>query len=85
MADNSSYSGTFGVASYFGVINGTALGMYTTVTNTSWSNICAYFGCTFLAGRWIASVCDERIKKNLKDINDDIALQKHISNTTKNI
>ena len=28
-----------------------------------------------MAGRWIASVCDERIKKNLEDINDDTALQ----------
>jgi hypothetical protein len=69
-------STTFGVASYFGVLNGTALGMYTTVTNTNWANISAYFGGTLLAGRWIASVCDERIKKNMEDINDDTALQK---------
>ncbi len=74
VADGSKAS-SFSASSYFGVLNGTPVGMNTSAA-TSYANICAYFGGTLLAGRWITSVCDKRIKKNLEDIKDDTAIIK---------
>ena len=47
--------------------------MSTTGTK-SYYYISIYSAGVFLAGRWIASVCDERIKRYIDDINDDTAL-----------
>ena len=68
-------TGTFASSAYFGVLNGTPYGVQTTGA-TSFNAVSAYIRGTLLAGRWIASVSDERIKRDIEDINDDEALQK---------
>ena len=43
---------------------------------TYFSDVCAFFGSTIWVNSWIVSSSDERIKKEIEDINDDYALQK---------
>ena len=43
------------------------------------TDVCAIFGSSIWVYSWIASSSDERIKKNIEDINDDSALQKILS------
>jgi len=50
---------------------GTAL----TASTTSFTDCCANFGSTILVGSWIASSSDIRIKKEIRDVDKDEALQ----------
>ena len=49
---------------------------FNTNTFTYFSDVCAFFGSTIWVNSWIVSSSDERIKKEIEDINDDYALQK---------
>ena len=42
-------------------------------------DVCAIFGSSIWVYNWIVTSSDERIKKNIEDINDDSALQKILS------
>ena len=42
---------------------------------TYFNDVCAYFGSTIWSASWITSSSDTRIKKEIDDINDDVALQ----------
>ena len=71
--DGSSALTSFSYSMYFGIL-GTQGYYLTTVFDTTYNYISAYFNGVIIVGRWIAAVCDERIKGNLQDINDDTTL-----------
>ncbi|NBO50157.1 MAG: tail fiber domain-containing protein, partial [Chitinophagia bacterium] len=78
VADGSS-SASFSGSLYFGVVPGvgnTGTALVNAVGSTSYNNVSCYIRGSLLVGRWTAAVSDERIKKDIQDINDDVALQK---------
>jgi hypothetical protein len=50
-------------------------GINITVATANFTDCCAYFGSTIIVGSWIASSSDRRIKKEIKDINKDEAIE----------
>ena len=71
IADGTSSTATYFGTSYFGASSG-----FVSNTNAGYNNFAMYCAGSALFGRWVAAVSDERIKKDIEDINDDKALKK---------
>jgi len=69
--DTANYTATLYNTSYFGNTTG-----FVNNVTAGYDRLSFYCVGSALFGRWVANVSDERIKKDIQDINDDIALQK---------
>ena len=73
--DGPSAASTYYKAAYFGFDGTYVYDVRLEGGNFSFNYISIYAVGTILTSRWVAGVSDERIKKEIEDINDDSALQ----------